>query len=100
MKPWESKMQNAETLKNLKLFVLDMDGTFYIGDKLIEGSLTFLKKLKSTGREFIFFTNNSSKDSLSYRNKLAGMGCFVEEKDIVTSGDVAIKYLNENYSGA
>lgn len=88
-----------EVLKAKKLFVLDMDGTFYLGDRLIEGSLNFLDKLKATGREFLFFTNNSSKISAFYKKKLAGMGCFVDESTIITSGDVTIKYLNENYPG-
>lgn len=36
------------------MFVLDMDGTFYLGDQLIEGSLEFIDKVKETGRDFIF----------------------------------------------
>ena len=92
--------ENLDVLKAKKLFVLDMDGTFYLGDRLIEGSLGFLEKLKVTGREFLFFTNNSSKNSAFYKKKLAGMGCFVEESTVVTSGDVTIKYLKENYPGA
>lgn len=92
--------ENLDVLKRKQLFVLDMDGTFYLGDKLIEGSLGFLDKLKDTGREFLFFTNNSSRTSRFYKNKLAGLGCFVEENTIVTSGDVTIKYLKENYPEA
>ena len=92
--------ENLDVLKAKKLFVLDMDGTFYLGDRLIEGSLGFLEKLKVTGREFLFFTNNSSKNSAFYKKKLAGMGCFVEESTVVTSGDVTIKYLKENFPGA
>lgn len=93
-------IDNLNELKDKKLFVLDMDGTFYLGDRLIEGSLGFLKKLEATGREFLFFTNNSSKISAVYKSKLAVMGCFVDESAIVTSGDVTIKYLQENYPGA
>ena len=44
-------------LSDVKMFVLDMDGTFYLGDQLIEGSLEFIDKVKETGRDFIFFTN-------------------------------------------
>lgn len=91
---------NLENLRSKKLFVLDMDGTFYLGNKLIEGSLDFLEKLKETGREFLFFTNNSSKISSFYKKKLAGMNCMVDESRIVTSGDVTIKYLKENYPDA
>ncbi|AUS97622.1 HAD family hydrolase [Clostridium thermosuccinogenes] len=91
---------NLEALRSKKLFVLDMDGTFYLGDKLIDGSLDFIEKLKAKNRGFLFFTNNSSKNSKFYKKKLANMGCFVEEQTIVTSGDVTIKYLKENYPDA
>lgn len=92
--------ENLDVLRGKQLFVLDLDGTFYLGERLIKGSLGFLGKLKNTGRKFLFFTNNSSKTSAYYKKKLAGMGCIVEEKDIITSGDVTIRYLNENYPGA
>ncbi len=92
--------EKDKLLKSIKLFVLDMDGTFYLGDKLIEGSLEFLEKLKSSGREFLFFTNNSSKNVSFYKKKLANMGCDVEENQILTSGDVTIKYLTENHPDA
>ena len=33
------------SLANVKLFLLDMDGTFYLGDELIEGSLEFIDRV-------------------------------------------------------
>jgi 4-nitrophenyl phosphatase len=89
-----------DILRHKKLFVLDMDGTFYLGNKLIDGSLEFLQKLKKTGREFLFFTNNSSRTSSYYKKKLESLNCFVDESDIITSGDVTIRFLNENYPDA
>lgn len=86
-------------LEEVKLFVLDMDGTFYLGDKIIEGSLEFLETVKNTGRDYIFFTNNSSKIPSVYVEKLAKMNCHVTEKDVMTSGDVTIEYLNTHYKG-
>ena len=65
--------ENLMDLKQKRLFVLDMDGTFYLGNRLIEGSLDFLGKLNKTGREFLFFTNNSSRTSAFYQKKLAAM---------------------------
>ncbi len=92
--------KNLEVLRSKKLFVLDMDGTFYLGERLIEGSLEFLEKLSVTGQDFLFFTNNSSKISAVYKDRLARMGCYVEENTVVTSGDVTIKYLKEEYPTA
>lgn len=92
--------ERYDELRQKKLFVLDMDGTFYLGDKLIPGSLEFLERLRQKGIDFLFFTNNSSRTRQFYKKKLASMGCFVDEDSIVTSGDVTIRYLKENHSDA
>ena len=80
------------------MFVLDMDGTFYLGDRLIEGSLDFLEKVKETGRRFVFFTNNSSRIPSFYQEKLEKMGCFVDKSEVITSGNVTIAYLQTHYA--
>lgn len=74
-----------------------MDGTFYLGNRLIEGSLDFIGKLRETGKRFLFFTNNSSRTSEYYISKLAGMGCAIADDQIATSGDVTINYLHKHY---
>ncbi|MDD3222116.1 MAG: HAD-IIA family hydrolase [Lachnospiraceae bacterium] len=88
-----------ELLSHVRLFVLDMDGTFFLGNRRIDGALDFVKKVKETGRDFIFFTNNSSKNGNMYVEKLNGMECPVSREDIMTSGDVTVEYLKTNYPG-
>ena len=88
-----------ELLDKIKLFVLDMDGTFYLGENQIDGALEFTRRVRETGRDFVFFTNNSSKNGVMYVEKLNRMGCPVSEKDIMTSGDVTVEYLKTNYPG-
>lgn len=90
-------MPKNKALKDVKLFALDMDGTVYLGNGLIDGALEFIHQLKEKGKDFIFITNNSSRVPSFYREKLAKMGCFVEEGRIITSGDVTIKYLKTYY---
>ncbi|AGI38859.1 HAD-IIA family hydrolase [Thermoclostridium stercorarium] len=92
-------MVKESILKTKKLFVLDMDGTFYLGDRLIDGSLDFIKKLEATGKQYLFFTNNSSKTSDFYIKKLASMGLNITKDRILTSGDVTINYLKKYYNG-
>lgn len=84
-------------LDKVKLFVLDMDGTFYLGDRRIDGALDFIHKVKETGRYFIFFTNNSSKNGSMYIEKLAAMDCPITKDQIMTSGDVTAAYLKSKY---
>lgn len=86
-------------MSQIELFVLDMDGTFYLGDQILEGSLEFLKQVEETGKNYIFFTNNSSKSPEIYRDKLQKMDCRIARNQIMTSGDVTIAYLNRHRSG-
>lgn len=86
-------------LDRIRLFVLDMDGTFYLGNRMIPGSMDFLEKVRASGRDYLFFTNNSSRTSQDYIAKLGRMGCVIEDRDIMTSGDVTIQYINTHYKG-
>ncbi len=83
-------------LKDIDLFVLDMDGTFYLSDDIIPGSNEFLDTVDEKGKKWIFFTNNSSKDKKLYVEKLARMNRHINEDRIFTSGDITIEYLKNN----
>lgn len=86
-------------LEHIKCFLLDMDGTFYLGDTLIDGAQDFLEILKYQGKKFIFLTNNSSKNKSAYKEKLSALGCWVNEEQIYTSGEAAIWYMKKNCPG-
>ncbi|MDL2206346.1 HAD-IIA family hydrolase [Eubacteriales bacterium OttesenSCG-928-N13] len=74
------------TLHDVRCFLLDMDGTFYLGDNLIEGSLEFIRAVQDSGRDFLFLTNNSSHSAAHYVKKLARMGLNVPPEKVLTSG--------------
>ena len=80
-------------LKNKKLFLLDMDGTIYLDNNIFDGTLDFLKHVKSIGGRYIFLTNNSSKGVDKYIEKLSKMGIDATEDDFLTSTDATIVYL-------
>ncbi|WP_300359130.1 HAD-IIA family hydrolase [Fusobacterium sp.] len=88
-------MVDVNKLKEKKCFLLDMDGTIYLGNQLIEGADTFLKTIKEEGKKYIFLTNNSSKNKKEYVEKLDKMGISAEKNDVFTSGDATIFYLNK-----
>ena len=86
-------------LNDVKLFLLDMDGTFYLGNQLIEGSLDFIRRVQETGRDFLFLTNNSSHNSAFYVEKLKKMGLEVDRSKVMTSGEATCEKINELYPG-
>ena len=55
--------KKKEILDKTELFVLDMDGTFYLENDILDGALDFLEAVKKAGKRYIFFTNNSSVSS-------------------------------------
>jgi len=83
---------------HIKLWLLDMDGTIYLGDVLIEGAQTFVRRLVEKKKDFLFLTNNSSKSASAYIKKLHTLGLnFIQEDKIFTSGQATISYLNHHY---
>lgn len=90
-------MDKTKLLEQIQLFVLDMDGTFYLGDRILDGALDFISRVEAVGKQFLFFTNNSSKSPELYIEKLGKMGCRIDRSQIITSGDVTIGYLKRHY---
>ncbi|MCL1831271.1 MAG: HAD-IIA family hydrolase [Oscillospiraceae bacterium] len=82
---------------DIELFMLDMDGTIYLGDSLFDCTIPFLDKLKEKKIDYLFLTNNSSKDKKEYLAKLSRLGIETDAKQLLTSGDVTIEYIKEHY---
>lgn len=91
--------QSNELLSGVRCFLLDMDGTFYLGDKLLEGSLDFLAALERTGRQALFLTNNSSRHAQAYVEKLKRMGVSEPFLRVYTSGQAAGHYALSEFAG-
>ena len=60
--------------KSQMFLSFDMDGTIYLGNELFPFTKDFLKKVEDTGREYYFFTNNSSKVSRLILRNLGSLG--------------------------
>ncbi|MGN0280234.1 MAG: HAD-IIA family hydrolase [Lachnospiraceae bacterium] len=86
-------------LADIRCFALDMDGTIYLGEQWIEGAKDFLHKIEESGRDYVFLTNNSSKNASVYMEKLHRMGLDVGEEKIITSGQATIYYLQQHFPG-
>ena len=88
-----------KTLSDIGAFLLDMDGTFYLGNRLIEGSLDFIEAVTRSGRDYLFLTNNSSHNADFYVKKLSRMGLEVPKSKILTSGQATAMKCSALYAG-
>ncbi len=82
-----------KSLDGIEAVFLDLDGTIYLGDSLIEGSSQFLLRLEEKGIMRFFLSNNSSKSVDQYLQKLRGMGIVSEEEEILLSSHDLISWL-------
>lgn len=89
-----------ERLQNIKLFLLDMDGTLYLGDRLFDATPSFLSSIHEQGKRYLFITNNSSKSVSAYVEKLARLGIPACEEDFLTSSQATAFYLDHHHKGA
>lgn len=88
-----------DKLLNTRLFLLDMDGTLYLGDDVFDGAVDFINTIKATGREYIYLTNNSSRAGIDYVTRLRKLGFPCEMENVFTSGMATAMYLNNNFPG-
>ncbi len=95
----ENKTQAAELLSAKKLFIFDMDGTIYLGGIPFDFAITFIKKLRASGRRVMFFTNNASHSPEFYMTKLTKLGFEPSFEEICTSGNVTAAFLTRKRAG-
>ena len=88
------------SMKDLKLFLFDMDGTLYLGDQLFSFTTELLAKIKATGGRYMFMTNNSSKSVVAYIEKLRKLGIEATEDEFITSSQATAYYLKNNHPTA
>ena len=88
------------SMKDLKLFLFDMDGTLYLGDRLFSFTTELLAKIKATGGRYMFMTNNSSKSVVAYIEKLRKLGIEATEDEFITSSQATAYYLKNNHPTA
>ena len=81
-------------INNKKCFVFDLDGTVYLGDRPIQGTIDFIRR-NLARREIFFLTNNTSKNLDDYVRKLAGFGIHVGLERILSPLLPLVDYLKD-----
>lgn len=88
---------DVKKFKDINLYLFDMDGTLYLGNRLYDFTKELISTIKSTGRRYMFMTNNSSKSVADYITKLEKLGISAEREDFITSSQATAYYLKKHY---
>ncbi len=87
------------TIAKMKLYLFDMDGTLYLGDRLFDFTIPLLRKIRQSGGRYLFMTNNSSKGVEDYIRKLKKLGILSQREDFITSAQATAYYLQREHPG-
>lgn len=81
-------------------YILDLDGTVYLGERLIPGADRAIAALRSRGRRIVFLSNKPLATRADYAAKLARLGIPATERDVLNSSYVLAQYLARQAPGA
>jgi HAD superfamily hydrolase (TIGR01450 family) len=87
-------------LKNVRCFLLDLDGTITLEAHLLPGARELLSTFQAQGFIYCLITNNSSKSKKTYIEKLHQVGLRISDDELITSGEVTGHYLLTHHAGA
>lgn len=89
----------CEVFKKIKGVVFDLDGTLYLGNRLIDGVTDTLSAIRASGRKVSFLTNNSSVSCDQYIEKLTKMGLYKEGDIFLSSTMATVEFLKTERKG-
>ncbi|KPL77627.1 HAD-IIA family hydrolase [Bellilinea caldifistulae] len=87
-------------IRQIRCFLLDMDGTVFLGNHLLPGAVEFIEYLENGGIPFYFLTNNSSRSKRDYVDKLNRMGLCITQERVFSSGEATALYLKKTMPSA
>ncbi len=87
-------------LHQKRLFLFDMDGTLYLGNRLFSFTSALLDRIRESGKRYLFMTNNSSKSVVDYVKKLEALGIGATTDDFITSSQATAYYLKQHHQGS
>jgi arabinose operon protein AraL len=81
-------------------YIIDLDGTVYLGNRLLPTTRETISKLRSLDCKIVFITNEASKTRAVIAKNLTEMGIPTQPEDIINSSMVTAACLQEHYPKA
>jgi HAD superfamily hydrolase (TIGR01450 family) len=81
-------------------YILDLDGTVYLGDGLLPGAARLVRHLRGQGRPVRFVSNNPTRDPRQYAEKLTRLGLPTTAGEVVTTVAAMTRWILSHHPGA
>jgi arabinose operon protein AraL len=81
-------------------WLFDLDGTIYLGERLIPGADAAVAAVRAAGRRVAFLSNKPLQTRAEYAAKLSRLGVPAAPDDVINSSLVLARHLRERDPGA
>lgn len=81
-------------------YVFDLDGTLYLGDRLLPGAAETVAQIRDGSARVAFLTNKPLETPAAYAAKLTDLGIPALAREVVSSTDALLRYLERHARGA
>jgi len=81
-------------------YVLDLDGTVYLGDALLPGAKRAIEALRAAGSRVVFLSNKPLQTRADYAAKLTRLGVATSPDEVINSSWVLTRWLEQEAPGA
>ncbi len=81
-------------------YVFDLDGTLYLGDRLLPAAAETVASVRAAGARVAFLTNKPLEAPSTYAAKLTDLGIPAAPDEVVSSTDALLRYLDSHARGA
>jgi len=81
-------------------YIFDLDGTIYLGEKLIPGAGETIERLKSLSKKIIYLSNKPLQTREDYAAKLTRLGIPTRAEEVINSSLVMARWLSGESPGA
>jgi HAD superfamily hydrolase (TIGR01458 family) len=84
-----------DSFRNIGGFLLDLNGVFYVDNRLLPGAQATIAALKKSGLPYRYVTNNTTQSIASMSYRLQAMGLDIEPAEIITAAYAAVQHLRQ-----
>ncbi len=81
----------------IKGLIIDLDGTVFRGDELIEGTREAINEAIDMGKQIVFLSNRGNISREVARRRLSEVGIDVTTQQIILTSSVAAAFLQDHY---
>jgi arabinose operon protein AraL len=78
-----------------KGYIFDLDGTVYLGERLLPGAERVIRRLREANKKVVFLSNKPLYTREDYAAKLTRLGIPTAPEEVVNSTFVLIRYLQK-----